>query len=37
MGLKSAKILFNKPSSQRWDTSGAKTLVSKAFMARDAL
>ena len=21
MGLKSAKILFNKPSSQRWDTS----------------
>ena len=22
MGLKSAKILLNKPSSQRWDTSG---------------
>ena len=21
MGLKSAKTLFNKPSSQRWDTS----------------
>ena len=26
MGLKSAKTLFNKPSSQRWDTSGLKTV-----------
>ncbi len=28
MGLKSAKILFNKPSSQRWDTSDLLTLPS---------
>ena len=27
MGLKSAKILFNKPSSQRWDTSESKYIL----------
>ena len=29
MGLKSAKTLFNKPSSQRWDTSDPKQLINR--------
>ena len=31
MGLKSAKILFNKPSSQRWDTSDLGYVISDFF------
>ena len=36
MGLKSAKTLFNKPSSQRWDTSDINSEILQQFTNYDS-